>query len=189
MTTPMPALRALPAIPSDDTLCPILGSAGVTTREVAALDAAFRGTMWEGAAVITGYAAGSPAGVGPRAQALADGDLADAQVGELAEVTRQHVGDLPVAITRGLFALIEKAVANRRHLNDWKGVWHDVLWMARARGHAIRARTGAYEGGERFGFVCIITGAGRVRNHRLTLHVTADDTGRPALTLSLGDED
>ncbi len=65
-----------------------------------------------------------------RRQAIDDGVLIDAMVGELAEVSRQHY-KYPVAMTDGVFGLIRRAVENKRHCNDYRGVWHDVLYMSR----------------------------------------------------------
>ncbi|KKK82121.1 hypothetical protein LCGC14_2806550, partial [marine sediment metagenome] len=39
---------------------------------------------------------------------------------------------LPVLLAMAaVFALMEKAVNHPKHCNDFKGVWHDVLWMSR----------------------------------------------------------
>lgn len=64
-----------------------------------------------------------------REEAIADGVLIDGQIGDFAEVSRQHFGQKPVAMTAAVFALIKRAVENQKWLNDFKGVWHDVLSM------------------------------------------------------------
>ncbi len=74
-------------------------------------------TLWTEADVIHVYTT---------EQAVEDGQLIDAQIGDLAEVTRQHVGDQPVFLTSHLYSTIRKAVENKRHCNDWKGVWQCV---------------------------------------------------------------
>ncbi len=100
-------------------------------------------------------------------QAVEDGQLIDAQIGDLAEVTRQHVGGCPVFLTLHLYSTIKKAVENKRHCNDWKGVWHDVLWMSFVR---VRPLT---EGARKFRVT--ITGVGRRRIFQLL--VVADGSG------------
>lgn len=104
---------------------------------------------------------GEPIYVYTREQALEDGVLANAQVGDLAEVTRQHVGSIPCVLTSGLFGLIQRAVANPRWCNDWKGVWHDILWMSSG------ARRRLSRPGDVQYFRVIITGAGRTKIHTL----------------------
>jgi hypothetical protein len=95
--------------------------------------------------------------------ACSDGYLVSAREGELATVTAERFGlTRPVYLTRSLFGLIEKAVENPRWLNDWSGVWHDITWMSRGAVRGLQA-------GDRRDFVVIITGAGRRRNHRLTV--------------------
>lgn len=106
---------------------------------------------------------GEPISVYTREQAIEDGVLVDAAVGDFAEVTEQHFGRDRggVVMTAALFALIERAVNNKRAHNDFKGVWHDVLFMGRpAAVHAIQ--TGAIAG-----FKVIITGTGRKRLHMI----------------------
>lgn len=117
-----------------------------------------------------------------REQAIEDGVLIDARQGELEEVTRQHFpGPCPVVMTSGLYELIRRAVENRGAGNDWRGVWHDVLWMFRVSG----ARRGALDRmGDRCGFRVIITGTGRRR-----LHTVVGVFDGEALTFMLPHED
>ena len=89
-----------------------------------------------------------------RDEAIADGVLISANLGDLDEISAQHFPGVSVAMTPGVFALIEKGVDHPKWLNDWKGVWHDVCWMS---------RFGNSDGL----FKVIITGTGRVRNHIL----------------------
>lgn len=122
---------------------------------------------------------GEPIHVYTREQALEDGVLVDARMGDFAEVTRQHVpGEIPVFMTRGLFELIRRAVENEKHCNDYRGVWHDVLWMSQG------ARRATAQQRIRAGFRLIITGAGRRRLH--TLVVAWDGE---AFTFMLPEED
>jgi hypothetical protein len=64
----------------------------------------------------------------------------DCRLGDLLEVSAQHVGSAPVAMTSALFEMIRGAVENRKHCNDWKGVWHDVLWMSTGARRALAQR-------------------------------------------------
>lgn len=106
-----------------------------------------------------------------RDQAIADGVLISANIGDLAEVTEQHLPGVSVVMTTGVFSLIKKAVDHPRWLNDWRGVWHDVLWMARR--HNAEGL-----------FLVIITGTGRKRNH--VLRIVRDAEG---VTVLLRHED
>jgi hypothetical protein len=116
-----------------------------------------------------------------RAQAIADGVLADASTGDLAEVSAQHFPSVHVAMTATVFALIEQAVASPKHANDCRGVWHDILHMSRA------CPVRVWQGGRLFRV--IITGTGRKRLHTLKAISHPDETGRPCLTIMLPDED
>jgi len=111
---------------------------------------------------------GEPIHVYTREQAIEDGVLVDAKVGDFAEVTAQHFGADAgeVVMTASLFGLIERAVKNERHCNDFKGVWHDVLFMGRG------AAVNAIKTGQTSGFQVIITGTGRKRIH--TVYVAFD---------------
>ena len=116
-----------------------------------------------------------------RAQAIQDGVLVDATIGDLAEVSRQHF-KFPVAMTASVFAMIEKAVNHPKHCNDWRGVWHDILWMSRK--NIIR----------RFDATChlfqvTITGTGRRKLHTLKAMCHPGDNAEPAITIMLPEED
>lgn len=147
-----------------------------TTPEAAAferlgerLTADLPGSVFDGAPIISAYS---------RAQALEDGFLVDAQQGDLAEVTRQHVGATPCAMTAAVHALIERAVTNPRAHNDWRGVWHDVLWMGQ-----FARRASAQAGGTPRGFKVTITGTGRRRLHLLFISVGPGDQGEAVVTV------
>lgn len=116
-----------------------------------------------------------------RAQALADGELVCANSGAIDEVTRQHF-KVPVAMSRRLCEIIQKAVDNERHCNDWKGVWHDVCWMSRTKlARELNASTRVFR--------VIITGAGRNRYWDLKAVCGPDDNGEPCITFLLRNED
>ena len=116
-----------------------------------------------------------------RKNALEDGIQVDANTGDLAEVTRQHY-KVPVYMTKSVWDLIEKAVENPNWANDLKGVWHDILWMSKFSMN----RNASYNY-----FTVIITGTGRVRNHKMKIEIGAldFDDPRPAVTVSLAGED
>ncbi len=118
-------------------------------------------------------------------QALEDGVLVSANEGDLAEVTQQHLGNVKAYMTRALFDLIEKAVSNRRWCNDWKGVWHDILWMSRGvRQVALQRNRPAL-------FKVIITGTGRQRLYTLKVELgfATSESTEPHWVYMLGDED
>lgn len=112
-----------------------------------------------------------------REQAIEDGFLADAQEGDLAGITREHFGECPVYIAHHLFTLITKAVANPRTCNSWDGVLHDLFQMAKFSG--LRR----LQAGRTMVYTCIITGAGRVRNHKIFLNFDGS-----ALTFMLAED-
>jgi len=69
-------------------------------------------------------------------------------------------------------------VLHPTHCNDYKGVWHDILYMSRG---AVQRGGGL--------FLVIITGTGRIKNHVLkVVPGTTDDGLQPALTYMLRDE-
>jgi hypothetical protein len=125
---------------------------------------------------------GAPIYVYTRAQAIADGVLTDATVGDLAEVTTQHFGKRHVAMTAAVFDLIRTAVEIEKYCNDWRGVWHDVCWMSKCYGFGRRAE-------ETRLFRVIITGTGRKRYHVLKAVAHAGDNGEPCVTYMLPNED
>ncbi len=128
---------------------------------------------------------GEPIHVYTRAQAIADGVLVDAQVGDLRDVTRQHFGNDPVAMTAALHALIERAVNNPRYWNDWRGVWHDICFMSKVAPGRRRLRT---LDSETMWFKVIIVGTGRTRYHTLKRVMVGTPTG-VEVTFMLADED
>jgi hypothetical protein len=117
-----------------------------------------------------------------RKEAIEDGFQVDANVGEFAEVSKQHY-KFPVYMTRGVYELIEKAVKNEKWANDWKGVWHDILWMSRVMKRYIDESTVQFQ--------VIIRGAGRRQKYTMMAKVGATDIDNPApaVTIYLPDED
>ncbi len=115
-----------------------------------------------------------------RKQAIEDGVLVDGTIGDLAEVSRQHY-KYPIAMTAAVFELMKRAVNHPSHRNDYRGVWHDILWMSKA-GKVRQWETGCE-------FRVIITGTGRRRYHTLKIECGPDDSAEPVLTVMLPDED
>lgn len=123
-----------------------------------------------------------------RSQAIEDGFLASLSgntIEGMAELCRQHFPGADVACTTGVFSLVEKAVRNKKWLNDWLGVFHDIFWMSRLANSA-----GLYK--------LMITGTGRHRWHILRIVRTDEPLTVAALqrgettrciTIMLPDED
>lgn len=121
-----------------------------------------------------------------RAQAIESGVLIDASnTGETAdllrEVSRSHF-KYPIAMTPAVFELIQQAVEQTEHCNDWQGVWHDILWMAKVDPTRQQVDPNTVI------FTVIITGVGRSRYKQLKFVCGPDDDGLPCLTLMLPDE-
>ena len=117
-----------------------------------------------------------------RKQALEDGFQVDANIGDFAEVTRQHY-KWPVFMTRAVFDLIEMAVNNPRWGNDYKGVWHDILWMSRVMKRDIDERTVEFQ--------VIIRGVGKRSKYTMIAQsgpMDIDDA-RPVITIMFPEED
>jgi len=119
-----------------------------------------------------------------RREALDDGVQVDANIGDLAEVSRQHY-KFPVYMTAGVFNLLERAVDNAEACNDFKGVWHDILWMSHASGRAVSPQRREFQ-------VIITTGPG-LKEHIYDLAAECGpmdfDDPTPVVTIMLRDED
>ncbi len=116
-----------------------------------------------------------------RRQAIEDGVLVDGMQPELAEISRQHYKH-PVAMTAGVFDLIERAVDHPNHCNDYRGVWHDILWMSKM--NITRQFSESCHL-----FKVIITGLGRKRTHELKVVCGPGDDAEPVVTIMLPEED
>jgi len=119
-----------------------------------------------------------------RKEALADGVQVDANIGDLAEVTRQHY-KFPVYMTAGVFDLMEQAVNNAEACNDFKGVWHDILFMSHAFSREVSPERREFQ-------VIITTGPGL---KEIIYDLAAEcgpqdfDNAAPVVTIMLRDED
>lgn len=121
---------------------------------------------------------GEPIHTYTRAEAIEDGVLIDLSYAEsdTAPVCRQHY-KYPIACTAAVFAVMEKAVNNRRYCNDYAGILHDMLFMSRAMARKLDESTVIFR--------CIIAGAARSKYHDFKLQVHGGDQGEPVITISL----
>ena len=117
-----------------------------------------------------------------RKEALEDGLQVDANIGDFAEVTKQHY-KWPVFMTRAVYELIDKAVKNEKWGNDYKGVWHDILQMSKVRRTYLDESTVKFE--------VIIRGAGRKQIYTMIAEAGAMDfdDASPAITISVPGDD
>ena len=117
-----------------------------------------------------------------RAQAIEDGMLVNFSDPEsdTAAVCRQHY-KYPIACTSAVFEIMQKAVENTRHCNDYAGVLHDMLWMSRNHERQLDASTVLFQ--------VIIQGAGRSKYHSFKLIVGPGDAMEPVITIMLPAED
>lgn len=127
--------------------------------------------MFEQAEVISAYT---------RAQAIEDGVLVDLMQDRLAEVARQHYKH-PIACTAAVWDIMQRAVENERHANDYAGVLHDMLWMSRVYKRPLDEHTVIFR--------VKITGAGRKSLYDFKLAVGPGDELEPVITIMLPEED
>lgn len=115
-----------------------------------------------------------------RAEAIEDGFLVDLMQGEMLEVCKQHFS-WPIACTNTVFSIMQKAVENKKHCNDYAGILHDMLHMSKVYYQRI-------DDSSRY-FKVIITGAGRKRNYVFKMMVHAGDHGEGVVTIMMPNED
>ena len=113
-----------------------------------------------------------------RAEALEDGILVD--LNQFIPVNESGY-KYPVACTRTVWEIIEKAVKNKKHGNDHKGIIWDILNMSRMN-QKKRWETGAL-------FQVLITGAAHRTIFMFKIECEAGDDLAPVFTISLPDED
>ena len=120
-----------------------------------------------------------------RAEAIADGVLIDAMTGVFESVSRQHY-KYPVAMTAGVFVLIEQAVNDKKYHNDFAGIWHDILSMAK-QGRDIANGTGK----EIVVYIQRFNANPFHAQNKETLHILCGpgDNAEPVLTVMLPNED
>jgi len=122
---------------------------------------------------------GEPISTYPRQQAIEDGVLVDMMQNGMDDVCKQYY-KYPVACTSAVFAIMQRAVENQRHCNDYKGVLHDMLWMSRKYSRTIDTSTRIFR--------VIIKGAGRRSVYDFKMTCGPDDAGHPCMTIMLPTE-
>ncbi len=113
-----------------------------------------------------------------RQEAIEDGVLIDLSHWEVAGIFKY-----PVACTSAVWEIIDRAVQNKNHCNDYEGVLHDIFNMAVLKMRQSNEITCYVL------FTVIITGAGRKRNYEFKIHIGPGDNHNPVLTIMLPDED
>jgi len=122
---------------------------------------------------------GEPIYIYSRKQAIEDGYQWKLD-GEHEQMARQ-LYKYPVYLTTSVVDLIQRAVANEKHCNDFDGVLWDILYMS---------RSGCLLSPDTTQFQVIITGVGRKRYHTMLIKCGATDFDdpTPALTIMLPEE-
>ena len=115
-----------------------------------------------------------------RRQAIEDGVLVDLMQDTMAEVARSHYKH-PIAATIEVFSIMAKAVQNKKHLNDFAGILHDMLWMSKVYKKQISETTVIFR--------VKIVGAGRRSVYDFKLVVGPGDDGEPVITIMLPEQD
>lgn len=111
-----------------------------------------------------------------RKQALEDG-LQMKLEGEKAQMAKDVGYKYPIYLTACVIDIIDIAVNNPKHCNDWNGVLWDILWMSRNYATTIDKQTHSFQ--------VIITGVGRKKYHKFYIQCgpTDIDDPTPALTI------
>jgi hypothetical protein len=115
-----------------------------------------------------------------RAQAIEDGVLVDLMQEDMADIAREHFKH-PIACTASVWSIMQRAVENKRHCNDYAGVLHDMLWMARNSRNYLNESTVLFE--------VIITGASRKKYYTFKMVCGPGDDAAPVMTVMLPEED
>ena len=120
-----------------------------------------------------------------RAQALADGTLTSANIGDLAAVTAQHFALTPIPPVAVAYYLMAAMLEAARDGFDIGGVWHDILVVATAASNSSRNGTMA-----RVFYDCLSNGPRkwsctvRIGGHDQTviIDIGPGDEGEPVVT-------
>ncbi len=115
-----------------------------------------------------------------RRQAIEDGVLVDLMQDKMAEVARSHY-KYDIAATIEVFEIMNKAVQNKRHMNDFAGILHDMLWMSKVYKRQISETTVIFR--------VKIKGAGRRSVYDFKLVVGPGDDGEPVITIMNPEQD
>jgi hypothetical protein len=109
-----------------------------------------------------------------RADAIADGTLIDI-TGNFPDISHQ-LYKYPVACTATVWAIVEAAVASKKHCNNFDGVVWDLLWMSQ-KGVVRKLDESQHI------FRVIIMGADRKRYHDFKIMCHGGDQAEPVLTI------
>jgi len=114
-----------------------------------------------------------------RDQAIKDGVLVD-----LSSTFPSEAGlyKYPVACTSAVWDIVDKAVKNKKHMNDYSGVIWDVIYMSQK--YIVKR----FDSSSHL-FKVIITGAGRKKNFVFKAVCGPGDDSEPVITIMLPDED
>jgi hypothetical protein len=112
-----------------------------------------------------------------RAQAVSDGDLVDLSGND---AMKQHY-KYPVAATRAVWNIIERAIENPKFANSLSGILHDLAHMARINSRQISETTRLFQ--------MIIRGAGRKSLYTFKIICGPGDSMEPVLTILMPEED
>ena len=114
-----------------------------------------------------------------RDQAIKDGVLVD-----LSSTFPSEAGlyKYPVACTSAVWDIVDKAVKNKKHMNDYSGVIWDILWMSR-KNIVKRFDSSSHL------FRVVIFGVGKKKNFVFKAICGPGDDGSPVITIMLPDED
>jgi len=115
-----------------------------------------------------------------RKQAIEDGVLVDLRQDAMASVCMQHY-KYPIACTASVFSIMEAAVNNKRHCQDYAGILHDMLYMSRVMKRKLSPDTVLFR--------VKIVGAGRQSLYEFKMVCGPGDDAEPVLTIMLPTED
>jgi hypothetical protein len=127
--------------------------------------------FWDDAEVISTYT---------RRQAIEDGVLVDLMQDSTLSVCQQHY-KYPIACTAAVFGIMQRAVENKRHCNDYAGILHDMLWMSTQYFRTVDETTRVFQ--------VIIKGAARKSVYDFKMVCGPSDDGSPCMTIMQENED
>ena len=127
-----------------------------------------------------------------RAQALEDGTLTSANIGDLAAVTALHFALTPIPPVAVAYYLMTAMRTAARDGFDVTGIWHDILVVATAASNPSRPGTMA-----RVFYDCLSAGPRRwsctvrISGHDQTviIDIGPGDEGEPVVTVMSPDDD
>lgn len=125
-----------------------------------------------------------------------EGPMADNEDASLFAHNQKQLGFMmtyPTIVTPGVMSMVERAANNEKHLNDRRGILHDLSWMgflAARRLFVQRTRDGEEVFlGEEVPFTVTITGDGPQNNKTIILSTVRKSTGEICWLFYLPEED